>query len=380
MSSEPYDEILVYGQTPKDGADRAKALQAANLHSSKPMRAFNGSVGTSKSVYAGRTYVACAQHDKPILLVYSYAKDSAVQKIVLPETAECLAFSHSEQLLAVGTPGGKLLLWEVASGNCLFYREAHYQAVRAAVFSADDSLLVTAGGDGRISSWRVLDLVTAAAGYRPVQPVASASQHSLAVTALAAGPGGDQRLYSCSDDRTLRVWDLRTLRAAQTAVFPERLTSVALDPAERCVYVGCADGRVFQLDLVGRAVGRAGADVIEIDAVTHGQQAARPLHHHTAAVGGLAVSTDGTRLVSGSLDGRVHVWDTSTQQVLRTVRTAGLPVYYVGVVAADLAPVRRPGLPVEKLRRAVDERAAAEHSAWVRPCGAADDAHFARPL
>jgi hypothetical protein len=84
------------------------------------------------------------------------------------------------------------------------------------------------------------------------------------------------------------------------------------------------------LSLPGRRLVSAGADGL-VWLTTSGTTIATPLRGHRGAVVALAASADGTRLVSGSRDRTVRVWDVASGRWLRTLEGAAGPVRAVAV-------------------------------------------------
>ncbi|KAL6996991.1 hypothetical protein U1Q18_007115 [Sarracenia purpurea var. burkii] len=48
-----------------------------------------------------------------------------------------------------------------------------------------------------------------------------------------------------SSSSSLKVWELVTGRLLQTQAFPQPITAIVLDPAEKMLFSGGADGRIF---------------------------------------------------------------------------------------------------------------------------------------
>ena len=67
--------------------------------------------------------------------------------------AAALAFSPDGTVLASGTHGGKIILWDLLSGNKITTLDGHTQPVATLIFSPDGKTLVSTGLDGAIFVW-----------------------------------------------------------------------------------------------------------------------------------------------------------------------------------------------------------------------------------
>ncbi|MCY0949212.1 helix-turn-helix domain-containing protein [Streptomyces sp. H27-S2] len=158
----------------------------------------------------------------------------------------------------------------------------HDGPVNAVAFSPDDSVLATAGSDGRVALRRLSDHRTTAAFTLPGR-----------VRAVAFGPGG-RTLAAASTDGPARVWDTSgrsavTLLPAVTA----GARALAFAPDGRTLAVAASDGTVLLWETGGehRVVGT--------------------LTGHTGRVNALAYAPDGRTLVSAGADRTVRLWDPS---------------------------------------------------------------------
>jgi WD40 repeat protein len=66
-----------------------------------------------------------------------------------------VAFSHDGRLLAWGTPGGEIELWDAAGGRLVETLRGHEGAVRCLAFSPDGAWLASGGVDGAVRLWSV---------------------------------------------------------------------------------------------------------------------------------------------------------------------------------------------------------------------------------
>ena len=67
--------------------------------------------------------------------------------------AEALVFSPDGTVLVSGTYGGKIILWDLISGNKINTLNGHTQPIEMLVFSPDGKTLVSTGQDGAILVW-----------------------------------------------------------------------------------------------------------------------------------------------------------------------------------------------------------------------------------
>jgi WD40 repeat protein len=127
--------------------------------------------------------------------------------------------------------------------------------------------------------------------------------HESPVLAVAFSPDGAQ-LASASTDRTIRFWNLETGREQGSRIGgPAFFTKIAFSPdGKRLAAVAAAQIHVF--DAAGGA---------ELFALTG----------HTGAVQDLAFSADGARLVSGSTDRSIKLWDLATRKEIFSSRSPG---------------------------------------------------------
>jgi WD40 repeat protein len=165
---------------------------------------------------------------------------SSVQKSVLPEPLTCIAASHSSLYILGGGLSGRCYLWDV-TGKLLKMFDSHFQQVTRCVFSINDKFLVTSGRDSVINIYDCCDFTKV-----------SLSGHSLAVTDLYIGytVPPNARIYSCSLDKTVKIWDFKMLLAS--IIFPSALTCLCVNVAETSIFAGSSDSVIYSIDLYGK--------------------------------------------------------------------------------------------------------------------------------
>jgi WD40 repeat protein len=160
----------------------------------------------------------------------------------------CLAATVDTVWLLSGDNSGSVLLWDITTGQQLASVKCHQnpRGVSCLAVTPDGSSFVS--GSFSLKLWRFVALQ---------QPVIQFSGHTSTVTSCVVSCNGS-RLYSGSDDKSIRVWDMTT-----------------------------------------------------------GQQLAS-MQSHDSGVTSLALSS--SLLVSGSRDTTVKLWDTGSMQLLHTLR------------------------------------------------------------
>lgn len=116
MENSMTDEYLIYGTAstgPKDDGN----IVTTTLNAGGNLRTFKQAASQVNKIAVLDSGIFTAHEKKPIIYVYSYAKEGPVQKLFVPEKLSCISASHSGTYLAAGTPGGKLILWDVRFSN-----------------------------------------------------------------------------------------------------------------------------------------------------------------------------------------------------------------------------------------------------------------------
>ena len=234
-----------------------------------------------------------------------------------------------------------------SGGALLRTLEGHSAQVWAAALTPDGTRAVSASDDRTLKVW---DLRTGEA-------LRTLEGHSASVKAVAVTPDG-MRAVSASDDRTLKVWDLRTGEALRSLEgHSASVWSVALSP----------DGT--------RAVSASRDRTLKVWDLRTGE-VLRMLEGHSGGVRAVAVTPDGTRTVSASNDRTLKVWDLRTGKALRTLEGHNAQVRAVAVTPDGTRAVSASDdrtLKVWDLRTGEALRTLEGHSAQVRAVAVTPD-------
>lgn len=212
-----------------------------------------------------------------------------------PYRLSAIAASPDGRLVAGGgvhfsdTPA-PVLVWNASTGACVHKLEGHEQEISALVFTPDGQQLVSGSSDGGVRVW------DARAGTL----VRDLGRSDCRVNDLAVTCDG-RRLAACGRGRGagLKIWDLES--GVETPL-PDRLHATVL---------------AFTPDGARLIVGDDSGELVVFDG-NSGQELGR-LPGHKAYVRALAVTADGTRVVSCSDDRSVKVWDLSQARTSTSV-------------------------------------------------------------
>ncbi|HUG93766.1 MAG TPA: hypothetical protein VML55_23255 [Planctomycetaceae bacterium] len=200
-----------------------------------------------------------------------------------------VAFSPDGRYLVTGKQNGDVEVWNAETGGKVHKLGKHEKEIRGLVFSPDNDRrwLASASGDGVVKIWDAKRLDEMQPAYREFQGRVPGPCLNVAFS-----PDG-QRLATGGKKNTVIIWDVETRRKLQT-----------LEGHNGEVYTVA-----FSPDDDGKWIASGGEDSAVKIWDSHAGTFVRNFRGHTGLVSSLAFSPDGRRLVSGSRDTTVKVWD-----------------------------------------------------------------------
>lgn len=283
-------------------------------HISFPAAAAGGAGALSHSLVAAtKLNDLFAVTSGPRVDIFSIRKREPLKTIGrFDSEAHCGEIRADGRVLVAGEDSGRMQVFDVGGGTravILKTWHVHKQPVWVTKWSPTElTTLMSASDDKTVRLW---DLPSNA-------PSRMFAGHSDYVRCGAFMPGANSNLLvSGSYDETVRVWDAR---AAGGAV----MTFKHADPVED----------VLPLPSGTTLLAAAGSAISVLDLV-----AAKPLRlitNHQKTVTSLSLASNGRRVVSGSLDGHVKVFETTDWNVVAGSKYPS-PILSLSVIAAGAA-------------------------------------------
>lgn len=250
------------------------------------------------------------------------------------ESLTGLAVSPTGKMVAAGDNDGRIMAWDLKTGQQLFMLPAHKGEVTAVDISHDGRLLASAGKDKRVTVWNI----------SRQQQVASLEVKEKPTDIEFSRSG--QQLAIGLDNKESWVWNIANNRS-RTVKSDDDVLAVALSPDGHLLATGGKDKLISLWEpnsgrLLRRLSGHA-KDIRMLTFVAGGRRLVsvsddkqgilwdtkngtqlRIMGGHDDQIVHLAVSRDGRKLVTGERrrgDGLIILWDPETGRELRRYRT-----------------------------------------------------------
>jgi WD40 repeat protein/serine/threonine protein kinase len=208
------------------------------------------------------------------------------------KNVKSVAISADGRFAMSGSDDNIIHLWDLEAGGEINSLTGHTDLVQSLAFSPDGRRALSGGDDNSVRLW---DLEEG-------KEIRRLEGHTDTVTSVAFAATG-RWIMSGSSDKTARIWDPESGRELRKFAGHEAwVNSVAYFPDGRRILTGCggeiADGQFTH-----------GTDTcLHLWDVASSQEITR-LEGHTASVTSVAISPDGRRALSGSLDKTVRLWN-----------------------------------------------------------------------
>jgi WD40 repeat protein len=242
-----------------------------------------------------------------------------------------LAFAPDGKRLLSGSGDKTAIIWDMATGQPIHRLSGHAKDIKSVAFANDGSRVITGSEDRTLRLWNA-NAGAQIAEMAEHRTLAQRESHKnelahASVEAVAVSPD-DQQIASSSSDGRILLWDGRTGTFLRQLANPGGMTgfssirSVRFSPDGKWVlaaseFAGCA---FYDVD--------TGAELID------GKMYEKPPSlldkvRRERCNGGVAFSPDG-HLAASAYNSVVNVLDTRTGKAIRTLQSAGAPLFGVG--------------------------------------------------
>ncbi|NJR40749.1 MAG: hypothetical protein HC781_20330 [Leptolyngbyaceae cyanobacterium CSU_1_4] len=273
------------------------------------------------------------------------AGDDQLIRLWHPLAGECLstyqghlskiwsvAFSPNGRILASGSDDQTIKLWDIEAGRCIKTFQGYKNLVWSVAFSPAGSQIASASEDGVVRVWQVPP------EQMPSQAIAAPSINAQSVAcqelighegrawSVAFSPAG-QLMASGGDDQTIRLWNVNTGRCLKT--LQERsgqVRRVLFSPQGNLLATNSNDNTVKLWDvspLYPQPLGEKGSETAEKSSEKRSLSSSvsrlRTLQGHSRRVYGIAFSSNGQHLITGSEDQTIRLWEIGTGECLRVL-------------------------------------------------------------
>lgn len=194
-------------------------------------------------------------------------------------------FSHDGKLIAAGGADSAIRLWEASTGALRRTQKNHADWVTAIAFDKDGKRFASASRD------KTAKVFETKAGKQ----LASYSGHGQGVYGIAFHPDG-QRLLSSGEDNRIHLWTIKDRKREESMSF---------------------GGDVFKLIRHGEHLFGSSADKTARLFSTSNRKELKKFAGHSDWVQAIAFHAQSNRLVTGSLDGEVRIWNAKDGKLIR---------------------------------------------------------------
>jgi len=255
------------------------------------------------------------------------------------DTAYSACFRHDGSLMVAGSETKEIQVFDMGSRAILRTFRGHDRAVRRTLFTPDGLQVVSGSDDGSVRLW---DL----SGETELQTFEG---HTDYVRASDVCASASHIHLSGSYDHTARLWDARAGRQVLAVDHGAPVESVLMFPG-------------------GSSFITAGGNYIRVWDALGKSRALHTFSNHQKTVTCLRFDSTNTRLLSGSLDRQVKVYDVKDYKVLHSIKYAA-PILSLALSPSDshLVVGAATGMLAIRHRAAVQGRSEANRKRVAKP-------------
>lgn len=261
-----------------------------------------------------------------VLQVWSiFNRKCQEQKIFLPNRPSTMCISPCGKYLVAGI-SEMIYVWQMNSGNLMGHAQRHYQTVSVLKMNQDGTFLFSGGEDGVTLVWTFADLISRTHNTKALnlsdrsgqnaginEPRFVWQHHSSQVTDIHVTNGG--RCITVSVDATLNIYNYVSGNRIYCVTMPSPLWSVVMNRNETRLFLGAQDGNIYEIAVSSLSLSLMNSQKDD------GSMDQKPLFvGHKGKIVNLVISTDGSRLISASIDSSCKIWDLQHRKMLQDIK------------------------------------------------------------
>ena len=233
--------------------------------------------------------------DKNTVVVWNTETKSILFNLIMGgrDATKCVCFSRDGKQFAAGGDEGKVRLWDAKGGKLIHVFAGHNDTVTSVAISPDGKWLASGSDDHTIRIWNTQngELARVLKGHGDV------------LRGVVFSPDGG-KLASASWDKTVRIWDYLT------------------DQNNMTLDVGAKKARDVSFSRDGRLMAAAMDDgFVKIWSGKTSHILPKPNKpNSTNHICATDFNPKGDRIVAGGADSALYIWDTSTRELIHTLR------------------------------------------------------------
>ncbi len=261
--------------------------------------------------------IACSIKDK-IVTVWNSNNSECIEIQSQSYNISLIDISNDGRFLATGSGEKIIKVWNINTGLYLQSLSGHLSEINAITFSSNNKILATASVDRTIKLWDV----TTGKCLKTLQGRAD-FVHSVIFSS-------DNRTIFSGSQHTINFWDVDSHECIFT-LFEGKdwLSSLIISPDQKtlaCANIGNENNvvRIWQIDSLNRNYLDKYINKTISNQIPH-----KILKGHHDSIWSIAFNPDGKKIVSGSSDRTVKIWDSLTGQCLKTFYGHNRPVLSV---------------------------------------------------
>lgn len=226
--------------------------------------------------------------------------------------AWCVAFSPDGRSILSGGSDHKVFLWDAEAGKLIRSIGTHSSGITSVCFLPDSQRCATGTGGGSLRIWNV---ETGEEGRQ-------LGGHLSQIEALVALPDG-RTLLSGGLDRIARTWDVYTGKELRhSRDFGLNIWGAAYLPRENSVLLALGSLTRQERD-------------VTLWSWDLNDDTTRPLSGYRGSLRTLAISSDGTRGATGSVDGTMAVLDLPERKIIGQLSGLDKNIYALGFLSGN---------------------------------------------